>query len=436
MPRESLALSTALTTATLPFISSVPQSAVTIANSPASTSRRTREGSLVSPVLRSGTLQDSPIMEDTESHPQSQFTDQNALCLEPTAIDHEALSNNPMPPNSVLLPHPRWTSHWPLNAQQIYHAQKIGLIPAPPYISPERLKNQSKADPMVKALTVWQILWLAIQILARSRQSPPLSITLIEVTVLAFAATAITTYILLWHKPQDVKVPHYIDALRPITRKDVAELAAQAPWSTMKVYEFWLHGIAVRAMGDGVFPTPKGIKLPKLSDLNPLRLFKRIGRWFRQRKQPVDDSESKESKPADSASASNKDEEDIYMDPIPIGIGIGGATFGAVHICASSFYFPTPIEQLLWRLSCAILIGLPMLMVSIYSGIMHYTQRQGKDREDSKVNLVLTRFGRGLIPVYLVARLFLFVETFRSLAFSKPDAFKEVEWPSAIPHYM
>ena len=39
--------------------------------------------------------------------------------------------------------------------------------------------------------------------------------TLLEITVLAFATCAIMAYIILWHKPQDIKVPTYIKALAP-----------------------------------------------------------------------------------------------------------------------------------------------------------------------------------------------------------------------------
>ena len=76
-------------------------------------------------------------------------------------------------------------------------------------------------------------------------------------------------------------------------------------------------------------------------------------------------------------------------------------------------------------------------MVTIYSGYMHYTKRyQGRRREDSNVNTVLLRCGEGLVPIYLLARVYLMVETFRSLAYERPDAFQAVDWPSAIPHYM
>ena len=376
--------------------------------------------------------------------------------------------------HATILPHEPWIGKWALSAPQLYYAQSVGLIPRGPFLSSEELKNQSKTDPMVKLLTMWQIIWLVIQILARSARRPALSTTLIEVTVLAFAATALATYIVIWHKPQDVKVPTYIDALRPITREDVVELAARAPLSTMVVHEFWLHGVAVRTMGDGIFPVTRGIKMPRIRFLHALfgvfRLRRQKGR------EPSDVGKDHEDMHQEEKE-SPEDDGELYMNPIPVGMGVGGAIFGSIrkfhptlllsshrpsvlnprrmiHPClpqrksnltiisrldfaAWNFNFPTPVERLLWRISCGILVGLPALMVGIYSGYMHYTKRhQGKKREDSKVNTVLLRCGEGLVPIYLLARLYLLVETLRSLAYAKPDAFQAVDWPSAIPHYM
>ena len=407
----------AINTTMFPFAtntlsSSVPMSATTLVNSPASARRRGRDNSLLSPLTMSTTLQNNVVPEakgdDLEGPPSAN----DPVSRHPLSLDVEV---QPIE-TSYLLPHPPWTGSWPLSALQIQRAHALGLLPAPPYISSQDLRNQSKSDVLVKLLTVWQILWLTITILVRASQN--LSITLIEITVLAFAATALATYILLWHKPQDVKVPHTIPALRRLTREDVIKLAALSPLSTMKVYEFFLHGVAVRAMGDGVFPFTRGLRASS---------FTRVWKpwlWFRARRPRQ--AEGKGDEPPE-----------LYMNPVPLGIGVGGAIFGAVHMTAADFFFPTPVERLLWRISCGILIGLPVVGVGIYSGYMHYTKEwQGKRRDDSKVSIVLLRFGEALIPIYLLARTYLFVETLRSLAYCEVSAFQDVQWPSAIPHYI
>ena len=88
---------------------------------------------------------------------------------------------------------------------QVHYAMQEGIIPASSFIGHAELKDRSKGDSFIKGFAVLQITALVIQIIARSFQS--LDTTLLEITVLASAACAIVTYILLWHKPQDVKVP-------------------------------------------------------------------------------------------------------------------------------------------------------------------------------------------------------------------------------------
>ena len=313
--------------------------------------------------------------------------------------------NQPSPqtqPSQQLLPHPTWTGQWSLSSLQMYHATEIGLIPKQPYISRKSLKDQSKSDGLIKTLALWQLLWLTTQVLARAATQLPIS--QLEITVLAFSALSMITYILLWHKPQDVKCPSYISAQRPLTRSDVLSLAARAPVSTLMVHEFWLHGVNVRAMGDSVFPWPRGIRvsLPNLPGRDKSKLLS------------------------------------FEMDSVFFGMGIGGAVFGAVHFAAWDFTFPTSVERLLWRISCGIIFGFPVLMSAIYVSYLKWAEGkddQGKNAGDSWTNRVLRRFGHVLVPVYLLARSYLWVEVFRSLAYSPPGIFTSIALPTMVPHY-
>ena len=301
-------------------------------------------------------------------------------------------------PHHLVLPHPSWTGLWALSSLQMHHAMSIGLIPPPPYISFKSLKDHSKSDTMVKTLAIWQLLWLTTQVLARVATHLP--ITLLEITVLAFSAVSMLTYILLWHKPQDVKCPTYIPSLRPLTRADVVSLAARAPVSTLLVHEFWLYGVNVRTMGDSVFPWPRGVSLylPNLPG---------------RRAAPIS----------------------IQMDSVFFGMGLGGSVFGAVHFAAWNFTFPTPVERLLWRISCGIIVGFPVLMSSIYVLYLKWSEEGRGGGGDSWTNRVLRRCGHALVPVYFLARFYLLVEVFRSLANSPPGVFQSIGWPTMVPHY-
>ena len=412
--------------------SSGPASTAPLNNDPQITQQSMCDESLGSPML----LTNSPLTAHRDSSSLSSPGATTSTSLV-EASSHSSL-HNPNRPTSpppldppLLLPHKTWQGSWPLSSIQIHWAYNAKLIPPPPYLSSEDLKNQSKSDALVKGLTIWQILWLVIQILARSFQSPPLDTTLLEITVCAFAACAILTYIFLWHKPQDIKVPTCIHALRMITREDVIALAARAPLSTMFTNEFWLHGVAVRGMGDNVFPFTRGLKVPS-----------RLTSSFSRKNTSFKDSFSHHHPPSTAKPftqeappplSHEKEESAIYLSPVLVGIGLSGALFGAIHWAAWSFHFPSPTERLLWRISCGVLLGFPILMTAIYSGYSHYSR--GQRTVSSRANEVLRRFGHVCVPLYLLARVYLLVEVFRSLAYSERSVFAEVNWPSAFPHY-
>ena len=290
-----------------------------------------------------------------------------------------------------LIPHRKWQATWALSSMQVLYAIREGIIPLPE-TSAEELNDRSKGDALVKILACLHISWLVIQILARGVEG--IAITQLEIMVLGFSACALVTYFLLFYKPQDVKVPTYIDIPNTLTRPQIIQLAARSPVATLMVQQFWLHGVAIRAMADNVFPWTPGIRfqIPHLM------------------KTP------------------------IFLNPHLIGIGGGGAIFGGIHVAAWNFTFPTPVERLLWRISATYLVSIPLVGVFIYWFVQHFTRRSQTEETDNKADKVLRPIGRVAIPLYLLARMCLLVEVFRCLAFPPPSTFETVGWPSLIPH--
>lgn len=289
-----------------------------------------------------------------------------------------------------LVPHKTWKATWALSSMQMLYAYNSGIIPLPE-VSAEELNDRSKGDALVKGLAVLHITWLVIQIIARAFEN--LDITQLEITVLAFAACALLTYFLLWHKPQDVKVPTYIDIPGTLGREQIIQLAARSPVATLMVKQFWLHGVAIRTMADNVFPWTPGIKL----------------RLPYIMKEPV------------------------FLNPHFVGLGGGGAIFGGVHCAAWNFQFPTSVERLLWRISGAYLVAIPLVGTFIYCMVLHFARKE-KNMTEGKMDKMLRPVGRVAIPIYLLARLFLLVEIFRCLAYPPSSVFVDVSWPSVIPH--
>ena len=276
-----------------------------------------------------------------------------------------------------------------MNSMQIHYAMQEGIIPASSFISHAELKDRTKGDSFIRGFALLQITAPVIQIIARSFQN--LDTTLLEITVLAFAACAIVTYVPLWHKPQDVKVPVYIDIDKTLSREQIIKLAARAPVATLLIHHFWLHGVSVRAQADNIFSWTPGIKikLPFIRDA-------------------------------------------VLVSPVVFGIGGGGVLFGAVHFVAWSFTFPTPVERLLWRISCCVLVILPLLGTAFYCITQHTAKKRGF--VDTKVNRSLRPLSHVIGLAYLLARLYISVEVFRALAYPEPSVFKQVNWPTAIPY--
>ena len=304
-------------------------------------------------------------------------------------------SSNPYQPNTLapegetLGPHRTWKGSWALSAIQLLYACQKGIITGPPKLSTADLEDRSKGDVFIKGAAVLQLTWLVIQMIARG--SEDLAISLLEVMTLAFAVCAIATYILLWHKPQDVMTPTYVEATDILTREQVIGLAARCPVSTLMVKEFWLHGVAIRAMADNIFPWSRGI---------PVRLWRQKNA--------------------------------LYLNPIFIGIGFGGVLFGTVHFIAWNFQFPTPVERILWRVSCCVIISIPLLGTGLYLITLHNARKEMES--DTKSSVWLRPFTATCVLLYLLARLYLMTEVFRSLAYAPLSTFQEINWPSAIPH--
>ena len=297
--------------------------------------------------------------------------------------------NAPAPEGETLGPHRTWKGTWALSAVQLLYACQKGIITGPPKLSTADLEDRSKGDVFIKGAALLQLTWLVIQMIARA--SEDLAISLLEVMTLAFAVCAIATYILLWHKPQDVMTPTYVDATDILTREQVIGLAARCPVSTLLVKEFWLHGVAIRAMADNIFPWTRGIPV----------------RFWRQKNT-------------------------LYLNPIFIGIGFGGVLFGTVHFIAWNFQFPTPVERILWRVSCCMIISIPLLGTGLYFITLHNARKEMES--DTKSSVWLRPFTATCVLLYLLARLYLMTEVFRSLAYAPLSTFQEINWPSAIPH--
>jgi len=98
--------------------------------------------------------------------------------------------------------------------------------------------------------------------------------------------------------------------------------------------------------------------------------------------------------------------------------------FGAVHCAAWNADFPTPIEQLLWRVAAVLTMGVPLL----------WSPLEAVDMPGWSGHLKQTAIAV-ILYVYVIARLYLVAEMFAGLRAQPPGCYESVEWVKFLPHF-
>ncbi|MCJ1379284.1 hypothetical protein MMC17_002385 [Xylographa soralifera] len=264
-----------------------------------------------------------------------------------------------------------------LLAEDIFLLRDKGMLPKLPKVTEIELNDKSKGDLFVKLTAMAQIFWVVLQVIVRAARG--LTTSQLELAVTAFSACAIVTYFLLLHKPKGVQTSiTLIEYQHPIP---VSQLPAE------------LRHRALQGFIRGLFNPNEDI----------VEYAETMGK-------PIAND------------AFEPSSEIVYMH---VGIAIGGIVFGGIHVAAWDFTFPTEVERDLWRVASVMSMTLLPILYSVllYNEFVRYIEY----RLFIKIwNLV---FG----ILYLAARLFLIMETFRSLFYLPPDAYIST-WAQNLPH--
>lgn len=269
-----------------------------------------------------------------------------------------------------------------------FGARKLGLIHSLPQVSGRSLEAFSKADTLVKLLTLVQVSWLIVQLIVRKIARLPSS--QLEIAALAFSASSILTYLLYWNRPQGVET-------------------------------IWRM---------------KASKLPTKKELESLMNFRPRYMWELSR------SESSIDGNYDLVPIPN----DIYGQDAHFvwGVIIGGTVFGGLHCFAWNFYFPTPVEALVWRICSILTTVVPLAsfpffhwLEFLFKSVLVLANNIRWVRNLVEKDLDIAKFldwNVVLIIIYVPARLFLMIEIFRTLFFLPPGAFIDT-WSGTFPHW-
>lgn len=266
-------------------------------------------------------------------------------------------------------------SVWVLDAHQLLLARELGIVGQLPRLAADDLADRNKQDLFFKALALGQIGWFVLQIAVRLHRGAPTA--LLEVVVLAFAISAVFTYYLLLDKPGSVSYTITIPAARrPREVAEVVRIAVLGPATVGKFRNsIWIPNNSIHLDAE----------LTEQSARGPL-----VRTAF--------------------ASASS-----VFL-------------FGLIHLIGWNFTFPTEVEKLLWHASSIITaVGIPVAVV-INVGLESILLGQNWFRDVLRGLVVYASF-----TPFVVARIFILVEVFRSLAFLPPGTFVTT-WASELPH--
>ena len=270
-----------------------------------------------------------------------------------------------------------------------------------PDVTRDELCDKSKSDPLLKVIAILQILWSIIQISARAIRRLPIS--LLELNVLALAASALVIYLLCWDKPKHVQVAVTVLTYPGEIPKDVKDGLEQVEMSAAWVI---------------LFDTAEELQV--IRNTRPLKGV------------PLSNTRIQFSDEKAGDEATGNEKLDTEKRGVAVSLFVAATLFGAVHVTGWNLAFPTRAEQILWRCAAIYILTLPCMIVLLHQigrllgGILRV--------KDETVHSLSGLGGTLLSWVYLFARLFILVETVRTFV-SLPSNVFVATWTANIPHF-
>jgi hypothetical protein len=298
----------------------------------------------------------------------------STACDLPRMGEERGVSTNGAEVASEPLPNP---CH--VMAMDIFMLRQSKHLKQLPHITEDEINDKSKSNPFVKAIAVTQILWMVVQIIVRTSRG--LAITQLEIAVMAFSVCAVILYILNWGKPKDIKTAFTL-AIFPGDIPDAIERHIRAGCDSDRALSSQFSFSKEERAGD---PVPND----------------RI-------EMGVDDSE---------------------FIHVAASLVFGCSIFGGIHLAAWNFHFPSRVELIFWRVAsiwCTVFPLASMTFMAITSIIGFFFIFDGQFKLDVAVVRIF-------LALYVICRLILLVEIFRTLFFLPPDAFIATS-ASNIPH--
>ena len=290
-----------------------------------------------------------------------------------------------------------------------------------PIATREEIQDKSKGDAVTKALVVLQTTWFLLQCAARGSQH--LALTELELATAAFALLNIIIYALWWDKPLDVQC-HIV--VRRITAQDPDRAASpeQNPEGSQPAEEsgvaptqerdYWARSLEwLRYAWDVLRGVLRGWAWTDVRDglLDVIDPFLDM--------MGVDDGEQ--------FFVVGRQDQYGWDVPSVSALILVAMVFGGIHCVAWSFAFPSPTEQLLWKISSITITGIPLAVAGVW-----FIYDQLNDENPVSDILYITYYL--LLFPYPVSRILLLVLSLSTLRSLPPSAYQTVQWTTFLPH--
>ncbi|KAF8660447.1 hypothetical protein AX16_001627 [Volvariella volvacea WC 439] len=334
-----------------------------------------------------------------------------------------------------------------------------------PHIPVEEIMDHGKGDLLAKAVVVVQTTWFVAQCIARHVQG--LTLTEIELVTLAFATLNVITYGLWWSKPLNIGYPIYFDenGVRvdgPLAPASQPEGNADGSQAQAKESREGISGLK-GAWRKTILGALKGIwKGMKEYATGWGKAFQNI--WVGAAKSWQDSLQRRGvvktiwkkaiAAPFSAVFGSIVDMMDEQgLDNRPTSVhpfcaapmppenralaALCGSTigivFGAIHLIAWNFQFPTIIELWLWRSCSLVLTIIPLNLAVGFAFDIVYEGLGIKILEYVAGTFLYPTMFLG-VPLYFAARIVLLFLAFFTLRDLPDSAYQNVRWTEFLPH--
>jgi len=280
-----------------------------------------------------------------------------------------------------------------------YLCKEIDRVPSNARMpTAEEIQDRGKGDSLLKAITIIQTLWFAIQ--AADRVSKGLVVIQLELAALAHVALNIFIYWCWWNKPSNLRFPVEVYVGKGEGRQQGLQENRQA-------------GSSSGPGSQSQRPGSSGAESVEAQRLPPRRLPIRVilGAYIVRRVDGLGNGWGW------TATV-------VVWVGIVFGCATIGAAFGAIHCLAWNSTFPTRLEKTLWRVFALVVTALPPVVLTI----------KAVARSARLPAAVEWGLGGLFTLIYPAARICLFALALASLRALPIKAYETFSWSFYIPH--